>query len=264
MSAKLLAVLVSAALGLGCQVAPRQGTGDGSAGNPEEAAAGADQQAPDAATQRPEAAADRAGAASQAPKAAPAREPARAAAAPTAEPAPAKQEPAPIVVPAGTGLRLELASAVSSATSRQGDLVVARLVSPVKVGERVVLAEGTEVRGRVTAAVPSGRVKGKARLALAFENVVVAGRERPIAASGLDVTADSSKKRDAAVIGGAAGAGAIIGGIAKGGKGAAVGAVIGGAAGTGAVLATKGNEVELPAGTAIDSRLEADLRLSGS
>jgi hypothetical protein len=116
----------------------------------------------------------------------------------------------------------------------------------------------------VTAAVPSGRVKGKARLALAFENVVVAGRERPIAASGLDITADSSTKRDAAVIGGAAGAGAIIGGIAKGGKGAAVGAAIGGAAGTGAVLATKGHEVEMPAGTKIDSRLEEALRLSGS
>ena len=43
-----------------------------------------------------------------------------------------------------------------------------------------------------------------------------------------------------------------------------MGAVVGGAAGTGAVLATKGKEVELPAGTKIESRLESELRLSGS
>jgi len=177
---------------------------------------------------------------------------------------PAKPTPQPIVVPAGAELKLELVSSLSSATSHQGDLVVARLASPVKLGERVVLAEGTEVRGHVTAAVPSGRVKGRARLAVNFESVRVGGADVALAASGLDVTADSAKKRDAAIIGGGAGAGAIIGAIAKGGKGAAVGAAIGGAAGTGAVLATKGYEVELPAGTAIHSKLEQDLRLQGS
>ena len=260
MSAKLLTVLISAALGLGCQVVrERPGSSDGeSAKAPAEAASG--KQAPGSAARRSEPPAERTETALRPAKPAPASEaePVREAAAP-----PAQEEPAPIVVPAGTELHLELATAVSSATSQQGDLVVARLVSPVKAGERVVLAEGTEVRGHVTTAVSSGRVKGKARLALAFENVVVAGRERPIAAAGLDITADSSTKRDAAVIGGSAGAGAIIGAIATGGMGAAVGAAIGGAAGTGAVLATKGKEVELPAGTKIDSKLESDLRLSG-
>ncbi len=48
------------------------------------------------------------------------------------------------------------------------------------------------------------------------------------------------------------GAGAIVGGIAGGGSGAAIGAGVGGAA---TVLATKGNEVKLAAGTALTTRL---------
>ena len=46
--------------------------------------------------------------------------------------------------------------------------------------------------------------------------------------------------------------GAIVGGIAGGGSGAAIGATVGGA---GTVLATKGHEVALPAGTRVTTRL---------
>jgi hypothetical protein len=253
MSSKLLPLLACAGLVLGCQATRNaddagnadgaQASADAAARPPAKAAKPASADAADARRREPAAAAD-------ADSSATASRP--------------RSEPPPVVVPAGTELQLELATSHSSATSQEGDVVVARLASPVKAQDRVVLAAGTEVRGRVTAAVPSGRVKGRARLAVAFDRVVVAGRERAIDAAGIDVTADSSKKRDAAIIGGSAGAGAIIGAIAKGGKGAAVGAAVGGAAGTGAVLATKGKEVELPAGTAIQSRLESELRLSGS
>lgn len=257
MSSKLLPLLLCASLGLACQAA-KEG---GSAGAEAQATASGEADATSAAS-KPAATArsERAGGAQAATK--PTGGPADAA--PEAASAVAAQKPAPVVVPAGTALKLELASSLSSATSHTGDLVIARLTSPVRLQDRVVLPEGTELRGHVTAAVPSGRVKGRARLAVAFEKVVLAGREHAVEVSGLDITADSSKKRDAAIIGGSAGAGAIIGAIAKGGKGAAVGAAVGGAAGTGAVLATKGKEVELPAGTPIESQLQAELRLSGS
>jgi len=62
---------------------------------------------------------------------------------------------------------------------------------------------------------------------------------------------EASKGDDAKKIGIGAGIGAAIGAIAGGGGGAAKGAAIGGAAGTGAVLATRGKEVELAAGTEI-------------
>ena len=170
-------------------------------------------------------------------------------------------KPRVIEIPEGTELSMALEATVSSATSRSGDVVVARLTEPVRVGDHVVVPEGSRVTGRVTAAVPSGRVKGRARLAMTFESVEWNGNKAAIEATGVDITANSAKKRDAAMVGIGAGAGAIIGGLFKGGKGAAVGAVVGAGAGGGAVLATKGYEVELPSGQRVKVRLTDSARV---
>jgi hypothetical protein len=146
---------------------------------------------------------------------------------------------------------MKLETAVSTASASAGDLVLARLIEPVRQGERVVVPEGAEVRGEVMISVRSGKTKGRARLVVAFEQLSVKGGPHPIDASPIDITAGDSHKRDAAIIGGSAGAGAVIGGIKDGGKGAGIGALIGGAAGTGVVLVTRGKEVELPAGTQV-------------
>jgi hypothetical protein len=176
--------------------------------------------------------------------------------------APPAPTPRPVLlVPEGTTLGLVLESPVSSATSRAGDRVLARLTQDVQVGGRVVLPAGTELRGRVTAAVPSGKVKGRARLAFAFDEVELRGQPRDVATTAIDITAGKSTKRDAAIIGGGAAGGAVIGGIAKGGKGAGIGALIGAGAGTAAVLATKGEEVTLATGTELQVKLAQDLRI---
>jgi len=169
--------------------------------------------------------------------------------------------PEPMVIPEGTALAMTLQTSASSATSHEGDVIIAKLSESVRVGDRVLVPAGTEVRGRVVAAVPSGRVKGRARLSLDFDSLVVKGREVAIDVALVDITARSSKKRDAALIGGGAGAGAIVGGILKGGKGAAVGALAGAGAGGGAVLATKGQEVHLSSGTALRLRLTQPARV---
>lgn len=175
--------------------------------------------------------------------------------------APRPKPPEPLLIPAGTMLSASLETGLSSASSKEGDAILARLAEDVKVGERVVLKSGTELRGRVVAATPSGRVKGRARLAFDFDRVVVGGKEHEVALRAVDIIADSSKSKDAKIIGGAAGAGLIIGAIADGKKGAAIGTAIGGAAGTGAVLATRGREVELPSGSALKLKFEREARL---
>jgi hypothetical protein len=177
-----------------------------------------------------------------------------------ARPAPAPT-PVPVVIPEGTILPVVLETDLSSDQSKEGDAIVAHLSEDVKVGERVVLKQGAELRGMVTSAMASGRVKGRAHLAFDFDKLIANGKERPVALREVDITADSNKKHDAAVIGGGAGAGAIIGAIADGKKGAAIGGLIGGATGTGVVLATRGKEVRLPSGTAYRLRLEKDVRL---
>jgi hypothetical protein len=110
------------------------------------------------------------------------------------------------------------------------------------------LDKGAEVRGHVVAAVPAQRVKGRARLAVAFNAVMENGEKLSIGTEAIDNMAPSTSGKDKKVIAGAAVGGLIIGAIKDGTKGAAVGTVVGAAAGTGAVLIMKGDEVELPRG----------------
>jgi hypothetical protein len=166
-----------------------------------------------------------------------------------------------VVVAAGTSLPIVFETTVASNTSRAEDSVTASLAEDVTVGGTVVLPAGTEVRGFVTAAQGSGRVKGRARLAVRFTEIRSPGRTYPIQASSIDVTAASSKGRDAKIAGGAAAAGALIGAIADGGEGALKGGLIGGAAGGAAVLATKGNEVVFASGSRATIKLQQDLRI---
>jgi hypothetical protein len=172
---------------------------------------------------------------------------------------PAEFDPAPrardeertelVSIPAGTQLALVLETPLASATSQPGDRVEARVERATSEDGRVLLPGGTVLKGHVLDARSSGRVSGKARVIVAFDQIVVRGRAQRLATTEIEATAADNHERDAAIIGGGTAAGAIIGGIAKGGKGAGKGAIIGGIAGAGAVLATKGKEVELPAGS---------------
>jgi hypothetical protein len=151
-----------------------------------------------------------------------------------------------IVIPAGTALHIVLKESVSASKSEPGREFTALLADPVVVDGKTVLAEGSRVVGHVVDAKESGRVKGRAELSLALTSVVRNGKSVPVETQTYVGVAKSTKKRDAGVIGGAAGVGAVIGAIAGGGKGAATGAAIGGAGGTGAVLATRGEDVHYP------------------
>lgn len=166
-----------------------------------------------------------------------------------------------MVLPEGTTLHLILEESLSSATSSVGEPVTARVESAVGEDGRIVLPGGTVLQGRVTDARSSGRVSGRARVAVDFDRIVVRGRTYQLDASPIAAEAPSESGRDAKIVGGSAAAGAIIGAIAGGKKGAVRGAVVGAGAGGAAVLVTKGREIELPAGSRWTVTVRNSLRL---
>ncbi len=174
-------------------------------------------------------------------------------------PNPATSRYREVTIPAGTTLSVRLRTAIGSDTSRPEQRVDGTLARDVTIGGVEVLDSGAALRGIVTNAERSGRVKGRANVAFKFDHISANGTLYPISTRTISREAPATKKRDAATIGVPAAGGAIIGGIIGGGDAAVKGGVIGGAAGTAAVLSTRGKEVRLAPGTTVSVRLASPL-----
>ncbi|OLD20643.1 MAG: hypothetical protein AUG08_15310 [Acidobacteria bacterium 13_1_20CM_2_55_15] len=181
---------------------------------------------------------------------------------------PSKVQP-PVVVPAGTVIPVTLTSRISTKNARDGDGIYGKTVFPITVNNKIVIPEGSFVRGKVTEIRRPGRVKGKGELTLNFQTLVLpSGITVPIYTSlggaggagerkgEATVQGDSSKGEDAKTVGTTAAQGALIGVIADRGKGAVVGGGVGAAAGTAAVLLTRGKDLVLEPGTTIEIVLD--------
>ncbi len=170
--------------------------------------------------------------------------------------------PAPPIiktVPAGTVIEVAFLDGVSSKSSQAGDSFRARVSKDVVQDGIVVIPAGSVVVGSVTEAVPLKKIGGQAKLALEFTKLeLTSGRTAPISAS-FSEAGKSETGKDAATIGGATAGGAVLGRMLSKGdrnKGTVLGAIVGAAAGTAIASKTKGEEVEIPAGTAITLKLQ--------
>jgi hypothetical protein len=160
------------------------------------------------------------------------------------------------VLPSGTVLPIRFETTVSSASSRPEDRVLAVVRQDVLDRDgQIAIPAGSELRGRVVSARRAGKVSGRSYLAVSFDAVGVDGRVHRISTNRLGVLGGKAIRKDAAIIGGGAGAGALVGALVDGRGGAAKGALIGGATGTGVVLTTRGPEVTIPAGARYRVRL---------
>jgi len=180
-------------------------------------------------------------------------------------PAP-KPEPAPVVkmvaIPAETPLEVLLDGSLSSNKSSAGDKFEASLAAPLVVDGTTLLEKGTKFHGRVVAAEGSGRVKGLASLTLVLTDIVHEGKTTPITTKNWALEAESTKKNDGVIVGGAAAVGTAVGALFGGKKGALEGAAVGGGAGAGTVLATKGKEVELGPEARLKFTLEKPIEIT--
>ncbi len=165
-------------------------------------------------------------------------------------------------VPAGTSLQITLETPVASDTSKVEDTVRGKVAKDVVVAGMTAIPAGSLVKGTVVAAEQAGRVKGRASIALRFNEVTVANTPYRIQTTRIVREAEATKGEDAKKIGIGAGVGTAIGAIAGGKKGAAVGAAVGGGAGTGAVLATRGKEVGIGAGATVRTTIDETVRIN--
>ena len=178
-----------------------------------------------------------------------------------AAPMAAEPKPEPIIVPAGTTLTVRLSQAVGSKISQAGQSFSGTVAHAVVIGGKTAIPAGTPVSGTVVDAKPLGRFAGGASLSLKLSSINLHGSEREIQTSADTQTAKGKGKRTAVLAGGGAAVGALIGGLAGGGKGAGIGALAGGGAGTGGAAFTGNKDIVLPAESVLSFTLEQPLEV---
>ena len=179
----------------------------------------------------------------------------------------APQAPPPpevVLLPEGTDLRVRLDTDLGSKISQPGDSFSATVADDVMVRGKTVIARGARAQGTVVDAKPLGRFKGGALLSLRLDRVRTKWGSYPVATSSIDRAENGKGKRSAGFIGGGAGLGALIGGLAGGGKGAAIGALAGGGAGTAGSAFTGNKQIVLPAETVLSFRLDHSVHITES
>src|SRR5437868_1256478 len=146
-------------------------------------------------------------------------------------------------LPAGTAISVRLQSEVSSGSAHEGDPFEAVVQQPVVVQGQTIIAKGAPVTGRVVSAEAAGHLHHPAFLQITLASVEIDGKKVPVKTASISVHGQNHNKRNVELIGGGAGAGALIGALAGGGKGALIGSAVGAGAGTGAAYATGKKDV---------------------
>lgn len=203
-------------------------------------------------------------------------------------PATAASRPSPpdslagrLVIPANTTIPLELRNTINTRTAQPGQTVYCTTIYPLTVRNRIVVPVGSYVKGKLTEVKRPGRVKGKAELAVSFDEITlpngVTKSLRNASLSGYGgsgnegfspkegkIQGEGTKAKDAETVAitGAEGAGiGSVAGISSGhsGLGAGVGGATGALGGLIYVLTSRGKDVVLAAGTNLELSLAIPL-----
>lgn len=165
-------------------------------------------------------------------------------------------QPATVELPTGTEIRVRLDQDLGSKISNAGDTFSATVSDDVVVNGQTVIAKGARADGEVVDAKALGRFKGGASLAVKLDRVTTNWGPYAVDTSSISKAEQGKGKRTGVMIGGGAGLGALIGGLAGGGKGAAIGALAGAGAGTAGSAFTGNKEIVLPAETLLTFKLD--------
>jgi hypothetical protein len=198
-------------------------------------------------------------ASSTVPASTPAMAPAEAPAPVAAAPPPPPPPPVKVTAAAGTPVVVTITEELRASKNSVGDGFTGVLAQSVKgAGGAVIFPRGAHVMGTVVASKGQGRFKGSG--ALGIQVTSISGMR--VSVSEYEKEQSGKGKRTAGFIGGGAGGGALIGGLAGGGKGALIGGLIGAGAGTAGAAFTGNKDVVIPSESTISFRLTAPVTVT--
>ncbi len=181
--------------------------------------------------------------------------------------------PHALTVPVGEEIVLELKDPINTKSTKKGEKVTLTTTTELFAGGRVVVPKGCIVHATVAESKRPGRLFGKARIRLTFDEIEFAdGTSAPLGAAlsragwwgakgsiDQEVKGEGGKSHDVITVSQTAAQGAILGGVMGGGKGAAEGAAAGAAASLIVMMLQRGPELDLPPGMMFEIELTQPL-----
>jgi hypothetical protein len=181
-----------------------------------------------------------------------------------------------MALPAGTSFKVKLENTLSTFSSKEGDAFSGRVVDAVVLDGKTVIPVGASVQGRLTKVNEPRRIAGKPTIGILPETVVLPNGERYMLnatmvdtslRNGTDVNTEGQFKgdgydgKDLTEIGMGTGAGMLIGGLAKHGRGLLIGGGVGATLTVAHWLGKKRSAV-LPSGTELMMELSRPLAMT--
>jgi hypothetical protein len=196
----------------------------------------------------------------------------------TQEPKP-ENPPEEVIVPEGTVIPIIITAYLNTRSTQVGDTVYADTLYPVWIQQQLVIPKGSNIRGTITEVMKPGKIQGKGRLAIRFNDILLpngvkrdftaifrgihSGGEEKIDRKSETVSKEKGMNReDAGTVVGSAASGAIVGSVVSGGSGALIGGGIGAAGGIATVLFTRDRNLVINPGTQFDLELKRPLKFA--
>jgi hypothetical protein len=192
---------------------------------------------------------------------------AAATAAAVAEAPPVIETPRPrfeeVIVGQDSVVGIQIDKSVSSETAKIEDRITAKVTRDVTVDGRTAIAAGTKLEGVVSLVERGGKFRERARIGVRFNTMILPdGLRVPIQTGEISREGDSPAGEATAKIGGSAVAGAIVGGLIGGKRGAAIGTAAAAAGGTAVVAAGGRNAAVIQSGSPLTVRLTAPVTVT--
>lgn len=185
-----------------------------------------------------------------------------------------------VTIPAGAQILLRLEHAISTKSAKVGDPVYAVTTFPYALDGQMLIPAGTYVQGRISNIQRPGRVKGRAEILFHFTTLIYPNGYTVMLPGAVDnvpgmehstmkdeegtIRQDSDKGHDVLTAAKTGAAGAAIGAGSGGLKGAGIGGAGGLVVGTAIALFTRGKDLRLEQGTAVQMVVQRAIDLDAN